>query len=110
MSQPTVIHVAAKDRWEIRVEDRLAGFTEYFMKDDRFVFVHTEIDDEFDGQGLGSTLARGALDEVRSMERLLVPLCPFIHGWIGRHPEYDDLVDNELLARFERKRAERDRT
>ncbi|MGI9579389.1 MAG: N-acetyltransferase, partial [Microthrixaceae bacterium] len=57
--------------------------------------------------GLGSTLARGALDEVRSMDRLLVPLCPFIRAWIERHPAYDDLVDHELLAHFERKRARR---
>lgn len=107
MSEPTVVHVPDATRWEVRVDDVLAGFTEYFLKDDRFVFVHTEIDGEFDGRGLGSVLARGALDEVRSMGRLLVPLCPFIHGWIARHPDYRDLVDDDLLEKFERRRRDR---
>ena len=104
MGEPTVTHAPELSRWEVRVDGTLAGFTEYFVKDDRFVFVHTEIGEDFEGHGAGSALARGALDEVRSMGALLVPLCPFIHGWIERHPDYEDLVDTELLARFERGR------
>jgi predicted GNAT family acetyltransferase len=104
MGDPTVVHVPDLRRWEVRVGDRLAGFTEYVIKGERYVFVHTEIDPETEGQGLGSVLARGALDEVRAMGASLVPLCPFIDGWIERHPEYDDLVDHELLDHFEEKR------
>lgn len=104
MTESTVVHVPELRRWEVRVGDRLAGFTEYVIKGDRYLFVHTEIDEDVGGQGLGSILARGALDEVRSMGESLVPLCPFIEGWIQRHPEYDDLVDHELLAHFERRR------
>lgn len=104
MSPHTVVHAPELRRWEIRAGDRLAGFTEYTVKGDRYLFVHTEIDDDFGGQGLGSILARGALDEMRSMGRSLVPVCPFIDGWIRRHPEYDDLVDHELLAQIEQRR------
>lgn len=107
MIQPSVVHVPERSRWEVRVGDQVAGFTEYFVKDDRFVFFHTEIDDEFDGRGLGSTLARRALDEVRSTETMLVPICPFIRGWIERHPAYADLVDEAMLAEFDARRARR---
>ena len=110
MADPTVVHEPRQTRWEVRVDGRLAGFTEYFVKDDRFVFVHTEIDDEFAGMGLGSLLARGALDEVGSMGRSLVPLCPFIRSWIGRHPDYEGLVDEVMLARFDERRREKERS
>ena len=78
MVDAIVVHEPASKRWEVRLGGRLAGFTEYFERDDRFVFFHTEIAEDFSGMGLGSTLARGALDEVRSMGRLAVPVCPFI--------------------------------
>ena len=106
MSGSTVVHVPELRRWEVRVGERVAGYTEYVIKGDRYLFVHTEIDNDHEGQGLGSVLARGALDEVRSMGEAVVPLCPFIEGWIQRHPEYDDLVDHELLDRFEQRRRQ----
>jgi predicted GNAT family acetyltransferase len=42
--------------------------------------------------GLGSRLVRAALDDVRSQGGRVVPLCPFVRGWIERHPDYADLV------------------
>ena len=44
------------------------------------------------GHGLGGTLVRGALDDVRARGGSVVPLCPFVRGWIDRHPEYQDLL------------------
>ena len=51
-----------------------------------------EVDDAFEGQGVGSALARTALDDVRASGRSAVPKCPFIRGWIDKHPDYADLV------------------
>ncbi len=107
MSDPSVVHVPERTRWEVRVDGEVAGFTEYFVRNDRFVFVHTEIGDDFGGLGLGSILARGALDEVKATGSMLVPLCPFIRGWIDRHEEYRELVDDEMLAGFDSRRARR---
>jgi predicted GNAT family acetyltransferase len=42
--------------------------------------------------GLGSRLVRAALDDVRGKGLQVVPLCPFVRGWIERHPDYADLV------------------
>jgi predicted GNAT family acetyltransferase len=83
---------AAESRYEIRVDGRLAGFAQYRVRDGAVVFTHTEVDEEYEGQGVGSALARGALDDVRSRGARAVPLCPFIKGYIDRHPEYRDLV------------------
>ena len=55
------------------------------------VFTHTEVLRE--GHGVGSALARSALDAVRADGELeVVPLCPFIRAWIDKHPDYQDLV------------------
>jgi len=82
-----------RSRYEARIDGALAGFADYQLTDELVVFTHTEVDPAFEGQGIGSALARGALDEVRAAgERQVLALCPFISGWIGKHPDYADLV------------------
>ncbi|MFE9100572.1 GNAT family N-acetyltransferase [Actinomadura geliboluensis] len=83
---------AEKSRYEIRVDGDLAGFAEYEHGEGSVVFTHTEVDSAFEGRGIGSALARGALDDVRGTGRTAVPLCPFIKKWIEKHPDYQDLV------------------
>ncbi|GAA3480437.1 hypothetical protein GCM10018966_049670 [Streptomyces yanii] len=51
-------------------------------------------------RGLGGLLARGALDDARTRGLRVLPYCPFIRGWIGKHPEYADLVPEASRARF----------
>jgi uncharacterized protein len=83
---------AGEGRYEIRVDGGLAGFAEYERRDGAVVFTHTEVDPAFEGRGIGGALARGALDDVRAKGDPVVPLCPFIKKWIGKHPDYQDLV------------------
>ena len=59
---------------------------------DRIVFVHTEVLPEFGGAGVGSALAAAALDEARRHGLAVIPQCPYIRGYIDRHPDYADLV------------------
>lgn len=92
MPDVQVSHNAAAARYEARVGPKIAGFAEYQLTRDLIVFTHTEVDPAYEGQGVGSALARVALDEVRGTDRKVLPLCPFIKGWIGRHREYVDLV------------------
>jgi uncharacterized protein len=86
-----------RQRYELRVDGELAGFAQYARRGGKIMFVHTEVDDRFEGQGLGSTLAKGALDDVRRRGIPVVPVCPFIAAYIERHPEYNDLVDHGTL-------------
>lgn len=78
-----------ENRYEARLGDELAGFAEYTLTDELIVFTHTEVDPAFEGRGVGSALARFALDDVRDKgERKVMPLCPFIKAYIERHREY----------------------
>jgi predicted GNAT family acetyltransferase len=54
--------------------------------------IHTEVPQALEGRGIGSSLARGVLEAVRAEGRTVVPQCAFIANYIGRHPEYQDLV------------------
>ncbi|GAA2861478.1 GNAT family N-acetyltransferase [Streptosporangium fragile] len=88
-------------RFEILVDGEIAGFAAYRLRAGKIIFTHTEIASEFEGKGLGSRLAVGALDAGRSAGRSVVPLCPFIAGYIRRHPEYRDLVPDHYADLLE---------
>jgi uncharacterized protein len=80
------------NRYEIVVDGAVAGFARYRIADDLLVFHHTEVDDDHEGEGLGSRLVRGALDDVRARGEQIVPQCPFVRRFIEQHDEYGDLV------------------
>lgn len=76
-------------RFEAHLDGALAGFADYELTDDLVVFTHTKVDPAFEGRGVGSALARFALDQVRDDgTRKAFAVCPFIKGWIERHPAY----------------------
>ena len=92
---------SAEHRYEIRADGKLAGFSAYRERPGRLEFTHTEIGDEFEGQGLGSKLIGATLDDVRSRGDAVLPICPFVKAFIKRHPEYLDLVPEGERKRFE---------
>jgi uncharacterized protein len=82
----------ARRRFEILVDGRPAGFAAYQVRSDAIVFTHTEVDDEYEGKGVGSKLAKGALDQLRERGDKVVAQCEFIAAWIDKHPDYKDLL------------------
>ena len=82
----------AQHRYEITVDGELAGFAVYYLEQQRIVFIHTEVGIAYEGQGLGSRLARESLDDVRKRGLRVVPACPFYARYIRTHPEYQDLT------------------
>ena len=91
---------AAQHRFEIHKDGQRAGYAEYNVLSDALLFTHTEVLPAFEGQGIGSQLARGALDAVRARGLHAIPQCPFIAGYIRKHPAYLDLVKNEHRRAF----------
>jgi uncharacterized protein len=91
----------------MEVDGDRAGKAEYRDRDGSRVFRHTEVDDRLSGEGLGSKLVRHALDDVRASGGKVVPLCPFFAAYIKRHPEYKDLVDQEMTEMYRERIRER---
>jgi predicted GNAT family acetyltransferase len=92
MAEPRVVDNPAELRYEIWVDDRLAGEIRYTLDGEVVTMVHTEIDPADEGSGLGQTLVAAALDDVRGQGRRVRPICPFVAKYIARHPDYADLV------------------
>lgn len=79
-------------RFEILVDGNRAGLCTFRDEDGVRVFIHTEIDPAFEGQGLGSRLIREALDQTRAAGMRVDPQCPFVRAFIEQHREFADLV------------------
>ena len=82
----------ARRRFEILIDGSLAGVADYELRDGLVVFTHTEVGADFQDKGVGSALARGALDQVRQRGDRIVAECAFIAGYVQRHPQYQDLI------------------
>ena len=96
-----VVHDAPeRDRFEIEADGAVVGFVQYRRRPGTISFLHTEIDPEHEGAGLGGVLVSAALDEVRSEGIRVLPFCPFVRSYIEHHPEYLDLVPEERRADF----------
>jgi predicted GNAT family acetyltransferase len=89
-----------EQRYEAIVDGELAGFTAYHARPGLIAFVHTEVDDAFEGGGVGSTLVRAALDDARRQGLDVLPFCPFVNSYIDRHPEYAGLVPESRRQAF----------
>jgi predicted GNAT family acetyltransferase len=81
----------AEHRFELRAGDHLA-VAHYTLTSGIITFTHTEVPPALSGRGIGSKLARGALEQVRARGLKVVPKCPFISAFIAKNAEFADLV------------------
>ncbi len=72
----------------------VAGFIEYQETSELVVLTHTQVDPSYEGRGVGSALARAALDDIRERQLKALVICPFILSWLRRHHEYVDVLFN----------------
>ncbi|MGO4649135.1 GNAT family N-acetyltransferase [Nocardia sp. 2YAB30] len=94
-----VVRNDEKHRYEVFYGGELAGFAEYEERDDETVFIHTEVDGAFSGKGLGTVLAKSAVEDAIGRERVIRPLCPFIKAYLDKHAEYDAHVIGKGVTR-----------
>ncbi len=86
-----VVNNLAKSRYELNVDGHIAA-AYYTLKDHVITFTHTEVPPELGGRGIGTKLVKGALDDVQAQGLKVVPLCPFVKAYFGKHPELADLL------------------
>jgi predicted GNAT family acetyltransferase len=79
-------------RYEATVDGALAGFVAGRMQSGLIGFMHTEVDDAYEGHRVRSILVREALEDARQRGFDVLPFCPFVNSFIKEHREYLDLV------------------
>jgi predicted GNAT family acetyltransferase len=90
-----VTDVPERRRYEARTGERLLGIIDYEMHpvDGRIVLVHTEVLPDAEGMGVGSRLAKGALEDIRARGLKLTVECEFVAAYLKRHPrDYEDVL------------------
>ena len=92
--------VPERERYEVTLDGLAAGHLAYLLRPGLIALVHTEIDERFEGHGLGSSVIRFALEDARERGLAVLPSCPFVKSFIERHREYADLVPADMRARF----------
>ena len=80
-------------RFELPIAGDEFAAAYYRIEDGRVILTHTEVPQQFSGQGIGSRLARGVFDAIRASGRKAVLECPFMAAFATRHPEYSDIID-----------------
>jgi predicted GNAT family acetyltransferase len=81
----------SRHRFELEIDGHSA-VAHYALDSGVITFMHTEVPAELGGRGIGSQLARGALEQARARGLRVVAQCPFIAAYIAKHPEYGDLT------------------
>lgn len=89
----------ATRRFETELDGETA-FAEYRLVDHGIILPHTVVPEAFEGKGVGSALAKAALGYAREQGLKVIPTCPFIAGYIAKHPEWHDVVHETYRAQL----------
>jgi predicted GNAT family acetyltransferase len=94
-----VVMNEAERRFEIALDGETA-FAEYRLVDHGIILPHTVVPEAFEGRGIASQLAKGALGYARDHGLKVIPTCPFIAGYIAKHAEWHDIVHDTYKAQL----------
>lgn len=85
--------IPEESKFVIEVDGQRAGHLEYELRKGLIIAVHTDVDDSYEGQGLGGKLAEALLKSAGDAGLKVRPLCPFVKSYLERHPDYQDLLE-----------------
>jgi uncharacterized protein len=83
---------AEKQQYEAKQDGKVVAFAEYRPIGQSIMFTHTEVNEDFEGKGVGSQLIRFALEDTKAKGMTAIPMCPFVKIFIQRHKEFIDVV------------------
>jgi uncharacterized protein len=85
---PTIVH---SGRFELEQDGHVATL-EYTLAGDVLTLIETEVPPALRGSGIAGELAKTALDWARTNHKKVDVLCPFVAGYLRKHPQYNDLL------------------
>jgi predicted GNAT family acetyltransferase len=100
MESIEVANAPDRDRYELSIDGEVVGFTAYRARPGLIAFIHTEVDERFQGRGLADKLIRFALEDARAQGLAVLPFCPFVNAFIDRNREFEALVPDRNREQF----------
>ena len=92
MTEPEIIDVPLRGRYEALVDGALAGWVEYRRMGRRLVAIHTEVLPAFGGRGIAAALVQRVVGDARAAGVRISPMCPLFQAHFERHPEDRDVL------------------
>jgi predicted GNAT family acetyltransferase len=86
--QPQLV---SNGRFELEHDGKIA-FLEYNLTGKVLQLIHTEVPEALRGKGMAQALAESALQWAREHQVKVDVICPYVAGYLKKHPEYADLV------------------
>ncbi len=94
----TVVNNEANQQLEVWLDGAVATLTYRFYKKD-IAFMHTTVPAELEGKGVATALAKEAFRLATSLKKLVMVYCPFVAGFVERHPEYRSQLDPQYYGK-----------
>jgi len=86
-------------QFEAEVDGNIALLT-YKRMGRSIVLNHIEVPVALEGRGIASKLTRTALELARMEHLEVLPVCPYVSGYLKKHAEYHDLLSEKNLKRL----------
>ena len=83
--------IVTTGRFEIERNGEVA-YLEYGLSPGVLELIHTEVPEKVRHMGLASSLAETAFEYARRNNLKVDIICPSVHEYLAKHPEYVDLV------------------
>ncbi|HMP94156.1 MAG TPA: GNAT family N-acetyltransferase [Phnomibacter sp.] len=90
-----VTHNSQAQQFEVSLPDGGLATMVYRHYKGNIAFMHTHVPEAYEGQGIAAAMAQKALQWVQSQGKKIMLYCPYVSGYVKRHPEYHPLVNME---------------
>ena len=81
-----------RDRFELWDGQTILGMVAYQRDGEVDTLLHTVVEEDYGHQGVARLLVSLVMTRLRLDDRRFVPVCTYITRFLGRFPQYKDLV------------------
>lgn len=90
-----VVKNEEKERFEIEING-LFAFIDYKETSENIALVHTEVEPGLEGTGAAAAVVEKTLNFIKNSGKKLLPYCPYVFGYIKKHPEWKSIVSEKF--------------
>ncbi|UOE38972.1 GNAT family N-acetyltransferase [Chryseobacterium oryzae] len=79
--------------FEAYIDGQKAGLMTYtWAGEERFIIDHTEVEEAYNGKGVGKEMLIKAVEFARENNKKIIPLCPFAKATFQKNADLQDVL------------------